>query len=89
MIVLSSSLNSLVKNFGENKFKHLSQDFDSELLDLVKQKDFYSYESISSFENVKEKLPSEHKFYSLLNEKELVINSINMLSKSGINLKWK
>ena len=39
---LSSSLDSLVKNSGENGFKHLSQVFDSEVVDivLVKQKGF-------------------------------------------------
>ena len=41
---LSSSLNSLVKNLGENDFKHLCQEFDSEVLDLVKQEGFYPYE---------------------------------------------
>ena len=35
---LSSSLHSLVKNLDENDFKHLSQEFDSEVLDLVTQK---------------------------------------------------
>ena len=37
---LSSSLHSLVKKFGKNDFKYLSQEFDK-VLDLVKQsKDF-------------------------------------------------
>ena len=35
---LYSLLNSLVKNLGGNDFKHLSQEFDIEILDLVKQK---------------------------------------------------
>ena len=35
----------------ENGFKHfLSQEFDIEVLDLVKQKGFYPYKYISSFE---------------------------------------
>ena len=33
---LSSSLDSLVKNFGKNDFKYLSQEFDSDVLDIVK-----------------------------------------------------
>ena len=37
---LSSSLNSLVQNLGEYYFKHLSQETDSEVLELVKQKGF-------------------------------------------------
>ena len=46
----SSSLDSLVKKLGENHFKHLSQELDSEVFDLVKQKGFYPYEYMSSFE---------------------------------------
>ena len=60
--LLSSSLDSLVKNLDKDDFKYLSQEFDSEVLDLVKQKGFYPYEDISSFENIKEKLPSKEKF---------------------------
>ena len=37
---LSSSLDSLVKNLGNDDFKYLSQEFDNNVLDLVKQKDF-------------------------------------------------
>ena len=33
---LSSSLDSLDKNLGKNDFKHLSQKFDTDILDLVK-----------------------------------------------------
>ena len=35
---LSSSLASLVKNFRKDDFKYLSQEFDNNALDLVKQK---------------------------------------------------
>ena len=38
---LSSLLDSLVKHLDENDFKHLSQKFDSEVLDLVKQKKYF------------------------------------------------
>ena len=41
---LSSSLDSLVKNLSKNDFKYLSQEFDNNVLDLVKQKGFYPYE---------------------------------------------
>ena len=37
---LSSSLDSLVKNLNKNNFKYLSQEFDNNVLDLIKQKDF-------------------------------------------------
>ena len=36
-------LHSLVKNLNKNDFKHSSQEFDNNLLDLVKQKGFYPY----------------------------------------------
>ena len=38
---LSSSLDSLVENLNKDDFKYLSQKFDSNVLDLVKQKGFY------------------------------------------------
>ena len=34
---LSSSLDSLVKNLDKDNFKYLSQEFDNNVLDLVKQ----------------------------------------------------
>ena len=37
---LSSWLDSLVKSLGKNDLKYLSQEFDSDVLGLVKQKDF-------------------------------------------------
>ena len=38
--LLSSSLDSLVKNLGKDDFKYFSQEFDNNVLDLVKQKRF-------------------------------------------------
>ena len=38
---LSSLLDSLLKNLGKNDFKYLSQEFDSDVLDLVNQKEFH------------------------------------------------
>ena len=51
---LSSSLDSLVINSEKDDFKYLSQEFDNNVLDLVKQKGFYPYEYISDFEKFKE-----------------------------------
>ena len=68
---LSSSLDSLVKNFNKDDFKYLSQEFDNNVLDLVKQKRFYPYEYMSSFEKFKEQLPRKEKFYCLLTVKPL------------------
>ena len=50
---LSSSLDGLVKNLAKDYFKYLSQEFDNNLLGLVKQKIFYSYEYMSNFESLK------------------------------------
>ena len=48
--VLSSwKIDSLVKNLGKDVFKYLSQEFDNNVLDLVKQKGFYPYEYINDF----------------------------------------
>ena len=50
---LSSSLDSLVESLGKDDFKYLrTKDFDINVLDLVKQKEFYPYEYISDFENL-------------------------------------
>ena len=50
---LSPSLDSLVKNLNKDDFKYLSQKFDNNALDLVKQKGFYHYQYMSDFENLK------------------------------------
>ena len=49
---LSSSLDSSVKNFSKNGFKYLSQEFNGNVSDLVKQKGFYPYECMSDFSKV-------------------------------------
>ena len=41
---LSSSLDRLVKHLSQDDFKHLSQEFDDNVLDLVKKKGLYPYE---------------------------------------------
>ena len=41
---LKSSLDSLVKNLRKDDFMYLSQEFDKNVLDLVRQKGFYYYE---------------------------------------------
>ena len=50
---LSSSLDSLVKNLGKNDFTYLSDEFDTNILDLVKQKGVHPYEYMSGFESFK------------------------------------
>ena len=43
MQFMNSSLKKLVKNLSDNDFKHLTQEFDSKHLELLKQKDDYPY----------------------------------------------
>ena len=44
---------------GKDDFKYLNQEFDSDVLDLVKQKGFYTYEYMSGFEKFKQRFPSK------------------------------
>ena len=69
--ILSSLLDSLVKNLNKDDFKYLSQEFDDNVLYLVKQKGFYPYEDMSDFEKFNEGLPSKDKFYSWLTNRKL------------------
>ena len=48
----------------------MSQEFDNNVLDLVKQKGFYQCEYMSDFEKFKEELSSEEKFHSSLTDKK-------------------
>ena len=49
----------------------MSQEFDNNLLDLVKQRGFYPYEYMSNFEKFKEELLSKEKLYSPLTGKKI------------------
>ena len=60
--MIGSSLDSSVKSLDKNNSKYLSQEFDSDALDLVKQKGFYTYEYMRDFEKFKEQLPSKKNF---------------------------
>ena len=57
--LLSSLLDGLVKNLGKDDFAYLSQEFDNNVLDVVKQKGFYPQEYMRDFEKFKEELPSK------------------------------
>ena len=63
---LNSSCDSVVKSLSKDDFKYLGQEFDTNALDLVKQKGFYPYEYMSDFEKYKEELPSKENIYSSL-----------------------
>ena len=83
---LSLSLDSFVKNLNKDDFKYLSQEFNNNVLDLIKQKGFYPYEYMSDFKKFEEQLPSKEKFYSLLTGKKLVTKNMNMFLRFGTNL---
>ena len=83
---LNSSLDSLVKNLDKDDLKYLGLEFDTNVLILVKQKGFYSYECVSEFKKFNEELPSKRKLYSLLTGNKIVIKSIDMLLTFEINL---
>ena len=68
---LSSSLDNLVKNLSKYDFKYSSQEFDNNILDLVKQKRFYPYEYISDFEKFEEEPISKEKSFSLLIDRKI------------------
>ena len=59
---LSSSLDSLVKNLDKNDLKCLSQEFDNNVLIIICQKRFYTYEYMTNFKEFKEQLPSKENF---------------------------
>ena len=62
---MNSSLDKLVKNMSDEDFKYLVEEFDSENLKLLKQKDAYPYEYMNSFERFnEEKLPARKYFFS-------------------------
>ena len=60
------SLGSLVKNLTKDDFKYSSQEFDNNILDLVKQKGFYPYEYLSDFKKFKEEM-----FYSSFTNRKI------------------
>ena len=65
---MNSSLYKLVKNFSNEDFKYLVEEFGSENLELLKNGD-YPYEYMNSFERFnEEKLPARKYFLALENE---------------------
>ena len=52
---MNSSLDKLAKNLPDEDFQYLVEEFGSESLELLKQKDAYPYEYMNSFERFNEK----------------------------------
>ena len=59
MQFMNSSLEKLVKNFSDDDFKYLTQEFNSKNLELLKQKDVCSYEYMGSFKRFNEEKLSD------------------------------
>ena len=66
---MNYSLELLLKNLTDKDFKYLSQEFNGEQLNLVKEKGLYPYEYMDSFEKFfEDKLPDRCEFYSSLKD---------------------
>ena len=69
MQFMTPSLVKLVKNLSDEDFKYLVEEFDSENLELLKQKGAYPYEYMNSFKRFnEEKLPARKYFYSSIKD---------------------
>ena len=74
MQFLNSSLDKLVRNLLDEDFKYLVEEFGSESLEVLKQRDDYLYEYMNSFERFnEEKLPARKYFYSSTKIEKLVM----------------
>ena len=71
MQFMNSSLDKLVKNLSDKDFKYLVEEFGSENLEFLKQKDDYPYEYLNRFNE--EKLPARKCFYSSTKDGKLVM----------------
>ena len=63
---------------GKDLFKYLSKEFDIR---------YYPFEYMSDFEKFVEKLSSKEIFYSFLTGKKIVIKSMSMFLRFGLDLK--
>ena len=65
----------------------MSQEFNNNVLDKVKQKGLHLYDHMSDFQNFNEELASKEKFSSLLTDKKIVAKNVNMFLILEKNLK--
>ena len=56
------SLDTLFKNLNKDNFKYLRQEVGSNVLDVVKQNEFYPYEYMSDFEKFEENSQTDNVF---------------------------
>ena len=59
----------------------MNQEFNNNVLDLVKQKGFYPYKYISDFEKFKEQLPRKEMFCSFLTGKKIIDKEYEHVAK--------
>ena len=67
----------------------MSQEFDNNALDFVKQKGIYPYEYMSDFKKFKKQLPSKENFYSSLSGKKISDKDYEYVLKVWNKLKMK
>ena len=53
----------------------MSQEFDNNVLDLLKQKTLYPYENMNDFGKLTEEFSSEEKIYSSLTGKKIIVSN--------------
>ena len=83
MQFINSSLDKLAKNLSDEDFKYLVEEFDSENLELLKQKGAYPYEYMDNFKKFnEEKLPARKHFFSSIKKEK-----IGKISDSHISVK--
>ena len=64
------SLDTLTSNLNDEDFKHLTSEFGTDKLEILKRKDAYPYEWVDSYQKFKYKeLPPKESFYSSMMEK--------------------
>ena len=63
MEFMNSNLDKPVKNLSDKDFKYLLEEFGSENLQLLKQKDAYLYEYMNSFQRFNEKKLLAKKYF--------------------------
>ena len=65
----NGSLDTLTLNLEDNAFKHLTSEFGTDKLKILKRKDAYPYEWVDSYEKFNyQQLPPKECFYSLLKD---------------------
>ena len=76
MTFMSFSLDILVKNLSDDKFKYLAEEFGSENLELLKHIGNHPYEYMNSFETFNEnKLPARKYFFSSTKKGKISVKS--------------